>query len=446
MSKHAPSFPRRVWSRWMSVPLWLQILIGMVLGIIAGVSLGEDASYLKPIGTLFVNTIKMLIVPLVFCSLIVGVTSMQDTAKMGRIGFKSFAFYLGTTSIAISIGLLVGNIMQPGAGLGLQTSEIINEVKEVPTLMDTLINIVPTNPVAALASGQILQVIVFAVALGISLVLIGDHGKPAIRVFESLAEAMFKLTDLVMKLAPYGVFGLMAWVAGEYGLDMLLPLIKVIVAVYIGCALHILGFYSLVLSVLGKLNPVQFFKGIGNAMAVAFTTSSSAGTLPASMKCASENLGINKKISSFVLPLGTTINMDGTALYQGVTALFVAQAFGIDLTWVDYITIVLTATLASIGTAGVPGAGLVMLTLVLTTVGLPLEGVAIIAGIDRVLDMARTVVNVSGDLVATTIIASSEDELDVEHYNADMEQSAIIAQHSEVDMQQKVEDNIRTGS
>ncbi|MCK8044746.1 MULTISPECIES: dicarboxylate/amino acid:cation symporter [Shewanella] len=428
MSNQQASLFKKVWSSWMSVPLWLQIMIGMLLGILTGIGLGEQATYLKPIGTLFVNTIKMLIVPLVFCSLIVGVTSMQDTAKMGRIGFKSFAFYLGTTSIAITLGLVVGHIMQPGTGLDMVPHESAEVVKQAPSIMQTLIDIVPTNPVAALASGQILQVIVFAVALGIALVLIGDHGKPAIQVFESLAEAMYKLTDLVMKLAPYGVFGLMAWVAGEYGVDMLMPLIKVIVAVYIGCFLHVVGFYSFVLVVFAKLNPLQFFKGISNAIAVAYTTSSSAGTLPASMKCASEYLGVNKKISSFVLPLGTTINMDGTALYQGVTALFVAQAFGIDLTWVDYITIILTATLASIGTAGVPGAGLVMLTLVLTTVGLPLEGVALIAGIDRILDMARTVVNVSGDLVATTVIAKSEGEIDVEHYNANAEDSAEMAE------------------
>ncbi|MGE6649696.1 dicarboxylate/amino acid:cation symporter [Shewanella colwelliana] len=436
MSQTSPSSLGRVWSAWMSVPLWLQILIGMLLGILAGLGLGEQAVLLKPIGTLFVNTIKMLIVPLVFCSLIVGVTSMQDTAKMGRIGFKSFAFYLGTTSIAISVGLAVGSIMKPGAGLGMH-SEGAAVAKEVPSVMETLINIVPTNPIAALASGQILQVIVFAVALGIALVLIGEHGRPAIKVFESLAEAMYKLTDMVMKFAPYGVFGLMAWVAGEYGVDMLMPLIKVIIAVYLGCALHIIGFYSLVLSVVAKLNPIQFFKGIRSALAVAYTTSSSAGTLPVSMKCANESLGVNKKISSFVLPLGTTINMDGTALYQGVTALFVAQAFGIDLTWVDYITIILTATLASIGTAGVPGAGLVMLTLVLTTVGLPLEGVALIAGIDRILDMARTVVNVSGDLVATTVIAKSEDELDIEHYNADAQQSQLMA--DQVSLSKQVE-------
>ncbi|EGT3625182.1 dicarboxylate/amino acid:cation symporter [Morganella morganii] len=431
MSKQTSSMLGRTWSYWMSVPLWLQILVGMVLGITVGVVLGEQATVLKPIGTLFVNIIKMLIVPLVFCSLIVGVTSMEDTVKMGRIGFKSFTFYLCTTAIAISIGLAVGYVIQPGAGLDLPLPSGVSDVaKEVPSVMQTLIDIVPTNPIAALANGQILQVIVFAVALGIALVLIGDHGKPAIKVFESLAEAMYKLTDMVMKLAPYGVFGLMAWVAGAYGIEMLLPLLKVIVAVYVGCIIHVLGFYSIVLSMFSKLNPLHFFKGISNAMAVAFTTSSSAGTLPASMKCASEYLGVNKKISSFVLPLGTTINMDGTALYQGVTALFVAQAFGIDLTWVDYLTIILTATLASIGTAGVPGAGLVMLTLVLSTVGLPLEGVALIAGIDRILDMARTVVNVSGDLVATTVIAKSEDELDMEHYNADMVQSAVLAEQN----------------
>ncbi|QDF68010.1 dicarboxylate/amino acid:cation symporter [Shewanella sp. SNU WT4] len=432
MTKTANSHPRpTTWARWLSLPLWSQILIGMVLGILAGIILGPDAVALKPIGTLFVNTIKMLIVPLVFCSLIVGVTSMQDTVSMRRVGFKSFAFYLVTTTIAISIGLAIGVLIEPGAGLGLTSTVTSDVIVAAPSLMDTLINIVPTNPIAALANGQILQVIVFAVALGIALVLIGEQGKPAIALFTSLAEAMYKLTDMVMKLAPYGVFGLMAWVAGEYGAAMLLPLIKVIFAVYLGCALHILGFYSLVLKLMAGLSPLQFFKGISNAMAVAFTTSSTAGTLPASMKCASEYLGVNKKISSFVLPLGTTINMDGTALYQGVTALFVAQAFGIDLTWVDYLTIVLTATLASIGTAGVPGAGLVMLTLILTTVGLPLEGVALIAGIDRLLDMARTVVNVSGDLVATTVIAKSENALDEEHYNADIQDSVRMANEAE---------------
>jgi len=413
-SLNSPTLGQKIW---FNLPLWQKIVIGMILGITVGIIFGEDATILKPIGSLFVNTIKMLIVPLVFCSIIVGITSMQDTSKMGRIGFKAVMFYLLSTAVAISIGLALGNLLQPGAGLELvaQQAEV---VKTAPSLTDTLVALVPTNPVSALAQGHILQIIVFAVALGISLTLIGEKGEPAVAIFESLAEAMYKLTDLVMKLAPYGVFALMAWVAGKYGLTLLLPLMKVIGAVYLGSILHVLGVYSALIVFIAKLSPVQYFRGIVDAQVVAFTTTSSAGTLPVSMKCAREKLGVSKGVSSFVLPLGTTINMDGTALYQGVTTLFVAQAFGIDLGMPEYITIILTATLASIGTAGVPGAGLIMLTLVLTTVGLPVEGVALIAGIDRILDMARTTVNISGDIAASVIIAKSEKELDTTVYNA----------------------------
>ena len=402
---------------WFNLPLWQKIVIGMILGITVGLIFGEDAAVLKPIGSFFVNTIKMLIVPLVFCSIIVGITSMQDTNKMGRIGFKAVMFYLISTAVAITIGLVLGHVLQPGAGLGLVAQQV-EVVKETSSLVDTLVALVPTNPVSALAQGHILQIIVFAVALGVSLTLIGEKGKPAVALFESLAEAMYKLTDLVMKLAPYGVFALMAWVAGKFGLALLLPLVKVIGSVYLGSILHVLGVYSALILFIAKLSPVQYFRGIVDAQVVAFTTTSSAGTLPVSMKCARENLGVSKGVSSFVLPLGTTINMDGTALYQGVTTLFVAQAFGIDLGMPEYITIILTATLASIGTAGVPGAGLIMLTLVLTTVGLPVEGVALIAGIDRILDMARTTVNISGDIAASVIIAKSENELDTTIYNA----------------------------
>ncbi|MBL1417524.1 MAG: dicarboxylate/amino acid:cation symporter, partial [Moritella sp.] len=343
---------------WFNLPLWQKIVIGMILGITVGLIFGEDAAVLKPIGSFFVNTIKMLIVPLVFCSIIVGITSMQDTNKMGRIGFKAVMFYLISTAVAITIGLVLGHVLQPGAGLGLVAQQV-EVVKETSSLVDTLVALVPTNPVSALAQGHILQIIVFAVALGVSLTLIGEKGKPAVALFESLAEAMYKLTDLVMKLAPYGVFALMAWVAGKFGLALLLPLVKVIGAVYLGSILHVLGVYSALILFIAKLSPVQYFRGIVDAQVVAFTTTSSAGTLPVSMKCARENLGVSKGVSSFVLPLGTTINMDGTALYQGVTTLFVAQAFGIDLGMPEYITIILTATLASIGTAGVPGAGLI---------------------------------------------------------------------------------------
>lgn len=407
---------------WRSMALWKKILIGMVLGGIVGAVMGPDAEVLKPIGTLFINAIKMLIVPLVFCSLVVGVTSMQDTRKMGRIGLKSVVLYLGTTAVAISIGLGLATVLTPGAGLDMAVTEAAPVAKEAPTLVQTLLNMIPKNPISALAAGNILQIIVFALGLGVALTLCGEKAEPAIKVFESLAEAMYKLTELVMKLAPYGVFGLMAWVAGKYGMDILLPLIKVIAVAYIGSIIHVLVFYSGMVSVLGRLNPVRYLKGLVNPAAVAFTTTSSSGTLPATIKAAREEMGVSKGISSFVLPLGATINMDGTALYQGVCALFIAQAFGIDLAFSDYLLIIMTSTLASIGTAGVPGAGLIMLSLVLTTVGLPIEGLAIVAGIDRILDMARTSVNVCGDLMVSVLVGKSEDELDEAVYNKEPRQ------------------------
>lgn len=407
-----------IWQRWRQMPLWKKILIGMIMGVATGALIGPQAAALQPLGVLFLNAIKMLIVPLVFASLIVGVTSMQDTSKMGRVGLKSIGFYLGTTAIAVSMGLGFGHLLQPGAGLNMVTAETAAVASDAPTLVQTLVALVPANPLNAMVTGNILQIIVFALALGIALNLSGEKGRPAVAVFESLAEAMYKMTDMVMMLAPYGVFGLMAWVAGTYGLDVLLPLGKVIAAVYIASLLHILGFYGSLIAIVGRLSPVRYFNSILDAQLVAYSTSSSAGTLPVSMETAQKNLGASKSMSSFVLPLGATINMDGTAIYQGVTALFVAQAFGIDLMMTDYLTIIATATLASIGTAGVPGAGLIMLTLVLATVGLPLEGVALIAGIDRILDMMRTTVNVSGDLTATTLIAQSEGELDEDIFYA----------------------------
>ncbi|MCV2403128.1 dicarboxylate/amino acid:cation symporter [Marinomonas sp. C2222] len=402
---------------WGGLPLWKKIFIGMGLGVLVGTILGPDAEYLKPIGTLFVNAIKMLIVPLIFCSLVVGVTSMEDSAKMGRIGIKSIVIYLGTTAVAITIGLTLGNIFAPGAGLNMAITDAAAAGKEAPSLVNTLLNLIPKNPVNALAAGNVLQIIVFALGLGIALSLCGEKAKPAIALFDSLAEAMYKLTELVMKLAPYGVFGLMAWVSGKYGIEILLPLFKVIGVVYLGCVLHVLVVYTGIINFVARLNPVRYLKALLNPAAVAFTTTSSSGTLPATIKASREEMGVSKGVASFVLPLGATINMDGTALYQGVCALFIAQAFGIDLSTSDYLLIILTSTLASIGTAGVPGAGLIMLSLVLTTVGLPIEGLAIVAGIDRILDMARTSVNVCGDLMVSAVIGKSEKELDEAVYN-----------------------------
>ncbi|CCN49090.1 Proton/sodium-glutamate symport protein [Vibrio nigripulchritudo MADA3029] len=399
------------------ISLWKKIFIGMLIGIVVGVFAGPDAVLLKPIGDLFLNAIKMLIIPLVFCSLVVGVTAISDTQKMGRIAAKSVGIYLLTTALAISIGLVASLLVSPGMGLEMSLSAAQETAKSQPSFIDTLINLVPKNPISALASGNILQTIFFAIGLGIALSLSGEKAKPAIRVFEGLAEAMYKLTTIVMSFAPYGIFALIAVVAGQYGLDILLPLIKVIFLVYLCCFIQVLVVYSGILKLAGRLSPIQYLKALANPAAVAFTTTSSSGTLPVTIRTAHEELGVSREISSFVLPLGATINMDGTAIYQGVAAIFIAQVFGVNLEMQDYLMIIMTSTLASIGTAGVPGAGLIMLSLVLSTVGLPLEGLAIVAGIDRILDMARTSVNVCGDLMVSVLISRSEKGLDTSVYN-----------------------------
>ncbi|SBV96769.1 Sodium:dicarboxylate symporter [uncultured Alphaproteobacteria bacterium] len=402
--------------RWNAIPLWQKILAGLVLGLIVGLAFGPAAGKLKPIGTAFISGIKMLIVPLVFVSLVSGVTSMRDPAKMGRVGIKTIALYLVTTAVAIAIGLGLGTALQPGAGVGMEAAKAVAP-KAAPSLIDTLVALIPTNPIEAMSSGNVLQVIVFAILLGLAINMSGAAGEKVRDGFDALAQVIYKLTAIVIWFAPFGVFALMAWTAGTYGLDLLLPLGMVIVAVYIGCLIHAFVVYGGAIWAMG-LNPLLFFKGIAEAAAVAFTTTSSSGTLPVTMTCTRKNLGVSQGVSGFVLPLGATINMDGTALYQGVCALFVAQVFGVSLSGGDYLMIILTATLASIGTAGVPGAGLIMLSLVLSTVGLPLEGVAIIAGIDRVLDMARTSLNVVGDAMVATLVAKSEGELNQEIYTA----------------------------
>ena len=394
-------------AKWKGLQLWVKIMVGMVLGLLAGFVLGPDATVLKPLGDLFLNGIKMLIVPLVFCSLVSGVTAMKDTSTMGRVALKSIVLYLATGAIAISLGLVIGHVFAPGEGMNM-VAQAQAEISKAPSMIDTLVAMVPQNPLKAMVDGNILQTIVFAIATGVAISLLGKKAEPMQKVIESGAEIMYKLTSLVMSFAPYGIFGLMAWVAGSYGLEVLLPLAKVIGAVYIGSLILMYGGYSLILKGRG-ISPKMFFRGVLDAQTIAYSTSSSSGALPASMNCAEKNLGIPKSLCSFVLPLGATVNMNGTALYQGVCALFIAQAFGIDLAFSDYITIIFTSTLAAVGTAGVPGAGLIMLSLVLTSVGLPMEGVALIAAIDRILDMARTCVNVTGDLMVAALINKDEE-------------------------------------
>lgn len=402
------------------VPLWQQILVGLVLGVVVGMLYKPGALALAPVGALFLNAIKMLIVPLVFISLVAGITAMSDSAKLGRISVKTIAIYLITTAFAVSIGLAFGTLFSPGEGMHMVASGSA-EAKPAPSLVQILVGLVPTNPVTAFAEGNILQIIVFAIALGVSMNLVGEKAAPAIRLFDSLAEVLYKLTDLVMRFAPIGVFALIAGVVASHGIEVLLPLAGVIGVIYLASIAHMLLVYGSLIGGLARLSPLRFFRGIAPALAVAFSTSSSSGTLPVSIECARKNLGVSQGVAGFVLPVGATINMDGTAIYQGVLALFIAQAFGIDLSAGQYLMIILTATLASVGTAGIPGAGLIMLGLVLSSVGLPLEGVALIAGIDRILDMARTTVNVTGDLMTTTLVARSENELDRDVYNSDNE-------------------------
>ncbi|MES2820204.1 MAG: dicarboxylate/amino acid:cation symporter [Pseudomonadota bacterium] len=405
------------WRLWGRLPLWQQILIGLALGVATGMLFKQDALVLAPIGALFLNAIKMLIVPLVFVSLVAGITCMQDSAKLGRISVKTIAIYLITTAFAVSVGLFFGTLFTPGEGMNMVASAS-TEAKQAPSLVSILVGLVPSNPVTAFAEGNVLQIIVFAIALGVSMNLIGEKAAPAVKLFNSLAEVFYKLTDLIMRLAPYGVFALIAGVVGTHGVEVLLPLAGVIGVIYLASLTHMLLVYGGLLGLLARLSPLRFFQGIAPALAVAFSTSSSAGTLPVSIDCARKNLGVSEGVAGFVLPVGATINMDGTAIYQGVLALFIAQAFGIELNAGQYLMIILTATLASIGTAGVPGAGLIMLGLVLTAVGLPLEGVALIAGIDRILDMARTSVNVAGDLMTSALVGHSENELDRTVYNS----------------------------
>jgi Na+/H+-dicarboxylate symporter len=397
--------------------LTTKIILGLGIGVAVGLLLTKNpdiaTTYIQPIGTLFINMIKMIIVPLVLSSLIVGASSIGDIKALGRIGGKTFIYYLLTTGVAVAIGLTMGTLFQPGSGLSIP-SEAQAIAQEAPSIIVTLLNMVPSNPLQGLVEGNMLQIIIFALFLGIGATTLPEgKGKPFISFFESLAETMYNITSFIMELAPYGIFGLIVPVVATNGISVLLPLIKVIMAVYIGGLIHSVLVYSSAVKIFGKISPIKFFKGVMPATLTAFSTTSSSGTLPVSIKCVKENLGVSDKIASFVLPLGATINMDGTAIYQGVCALFIAQVYGIDLTAAQYSTIILTATLASIGTAGVPGAGLIMLSLVLQSVGLPLEGIALIAGIDRILDMARTTINVVGDTSAAIVVAATENEINV---------------------------------
>lgn len=411
-------------TRFVQTRLYTKILIGLLLGIPAGLLLGRHAEHIEPLGTLFIHLIRMIVVPLVFASLFVGTASLGDIRKLGRIGIKTIAYYFCTTAIAITIGLALGNAFKPGAGLDeATTAQILDSYKmealekieiahEKPSVVETLIRIVPSNPIESLAEANMLQIIFFALLLGIAVTLVPlNKGKPLIDFFDAVSEAMIQIVHIIMKFAPIGVFALIAAVVGKFGTQILVSLLKYTIIVIAGLAIHMVVVYSLAVRSFTKMKIGDFFRGIRKAQLIAFSTSSSNATLPVTIECAEENLGVSEEVSSFVLPLGATINMDGTALYQGVAAVFIAQVYGISLSLGNQVTIVLMATLASIGAAGVPGVGIITLTMVLETIGLPLEGIALILGVDRIIDMCRTVVNITGDSSAAVIVAGTEGEL-----------------------------------
>ncbi|MTI85868.1 MAG: dicarboxylate/amino acid:cation symporter [Firmicutes bacterium] len=390
-----------------------KIFVGLISGVILGLILSAAGAtaiadnIIQPFGDLFIRLIKMLIVPLVFATLVVGASSVSDVSKLSRIGGKTVGYYLCTTAIAITIGVILANIFAPGVGLSIST-DLTYQAKETPGIVDTILNIVPTNPIQALADGNMLQIIIFSLFIGICMNLVGRKSEPVKNFFDGFAEIMYKVTEIIMSLAPYGVFALIVPVVTSHGPAVLLPLVKVILLMYVGAIIHSLIVYGTATKLIAKMNPVKFFKGVMPATLVGFSTCSSSGTLPVTIRSTQDNLDVSEEVSSFVLPLGATINMDGAALYQGIAALFVAQVYGIDLTVLQQFTVVLTGALASIGSAGVPGAGLIILTMVLQSVGLPLEGIALVAGVDRILDMARTATNVTGDASCAVVVDATE--------------------------------------
>ncbi len=404
--------------------LTTQILMAMVAGAALGVLIhltAADMAWVQSVivnglfevvGAMFVSALKMMVVPLVFVSLVVGVTALGDLRTLGRVGGKAVLFYLATTAVAISIALSLAVAVAPGEGF--QSTEPVAEIelKAPPALEQVLIDLVPSNPVAAMANGSMLQVIVFALLFGVAVAAAGEGGRHVLNFFNDLNAVIMRMVDLVMKLAPIGVFALIAKTFATQGADVLAPLLGYFLVVIGALLVHSLGTFSIVLYLLGRLDPMVFYAKLRSVLAFAFSTASSNATIPVTLKTTEERLGVSNSVAAFTVPLGATINMDGTAIMQGVATVFIAEVYGIDLGFADYLTVILTATLASIGTAGVPGVGLIMLAMVLGQVGLPVEGIALIIGVDRLLDMLRTATNVTGDCMVTCLVAKSEGALD----------------------------------
>lgn len=424
--------------KWFAIPLWQRVMLGLVVGAAIGLalrySIGAEAAselattWFKPIGDAFVNLIRMLVVPLIFTTLVAGVTAMGDPARLGSLGGTALGMYMLTTWVAVTIGLVIGTIIAPGLGFDLsnipaselQSAQARLEGGEAAGLTERLIGIIPTNPIASMASGDVLQIIFFAIFVGVGCLMAKEAGRPLAQAIESGADVMMKITHIVMEVAPLGVLALMTWVMATQGFGVFTVLGKMVAALYIACIIHMALTYGGIIKFILGLPLIRFFRGIADAQAVAFSTSSSSATLPVTMTCVRENLGVNRSVASSVLPLGATINMDGTALYQGLIALFAAQAFGIEMTLGMYGMVMLTATLVSIGTAGIPSVSLFLAATTLSVIGATPEQTVIVIAVlfpfDRLLDMMRTVTNITGDAAVSVAVAKWQKEFDEETF------------------------------
>lgn len=406
------------------------IFIALILGALTGILLYSfaPAGYIRDtiiingifdiIGSGFIRGMQMLVVPLVFFSLVCGSMAIGDTKKLGKVGVRTIIFYLFTTALAITVALLVANLLNPGKNLDMSSVAVSNvEVAEATSIKDTILGIIPVNPIKALAEGDMLAIIFFALFIGILLAGSGEKSETLANIFSQGNDLMMDMTMAVMKVAPIGVFCLIAKTFGSLGYEAFAPMLKYMLAVLVALAIQCIGVYQILLFTFTRLNPMHFLKKFFPVMTFAFSTATSNATIPLSIETLDEKLGVSRRISSFTIPLGATINMDGTSIMQGVAVVFVAQAFGISLDMMDYLTVILTATLASVGTAGVPSVGLITLSMVFNSVGLPVEGIGLIMGIDRILDMTRTAVNITGDAVCTSIVANKEGLLDRDVFN-----------------------------
>jgi Na+/H+-dicarboxylate symporter len=410
-----------VTQKWFATPLWKRIVLALILGVIVGAFWGEGAQSIRWIGDLFIRLIQMVVVPLIFITIVAGIVAMGDPQKLGSLGIKTLAIYMGTTLVAIIVGLTLAAIIQPGVGVDLSAATP-GELQAPIPIGERMMSIVPTNPVAALAEGNVLAIIFFAVIFGMGILVVGKNAQPMADIMDAGAEVMLKLTHWVMEFAPFGVFALIAWVAGTQGVAALLDVVALAATVILALVFHTVVVHSSIMKFVLGLSPVKFFKGAKNAMLVAFSTSSSMATLPVTLTAAEENLGIKPAVASTVLPLGATINMDGSAIYVGVVSVFAAQVFGVDLSLIDYLLVAATTTMVSIGTAAVPGASVFLMAAVMGTIGLSPEQIAVVVGFvlpfDRPLDMLRTSVNITGDLSVATTVANWENEFDREVFDS----------------------------